>query len=658
MDARVKLCLCLTEHFHVFLGCTWSPKNNRGFNLKGRVMNTIKPRGKNAAIIVKLTSENLKLLRGIPSSSRFSGNVFIFDPTPVAVDYVKKNFPNLDGLDQFNQDQVIERAPVALATEWELDWSPYEHQKAAFKASWAKKSFMLRMGVQTGKSATALLNGAWLAWKRHIDAVLIIAPNGVHRKWIKEEIPKFWPKCVPHYAAAWGASMSRTEGMRFEDAYKTDKVSILSFNIEAFSHVKRAEKIIQSWAAERRVFLILDESHLIKSPGSKRTQALMNLRKRAAFVRTLTGTAGQPIDYYAQYNFLDKSILGFSTFEAFKRHFAVMVGLPDRAQQPYTDADGEPIRTDDRGYILGSDGIPTSNRLTDDKGKVVVTDRFGNPLKKDRRGRPIRIIATDRETGEKKYKNLEQLRNMVEPYTFTIQTEECNDLPPKLYSTVPVELTKEQRRLYETLRDETMVEFEGRTISAALIIQQMTRFRQIVGGFLPDEENNGVPINKVNPRLERMIDKISELDGAVIIWASFQAEIKMIAERLRAEYGHDQVVTYYGGDNKKQRETDRERFQDGDVRFFVSNPVCGGIGFSLYVASKMIFYSNPYGLKPRQQAEGRILSSAQSAKHCIFIDMLAEGTIDERIRNALLNDYAIESRLTGRQVLDWLSETI
>lgn len=615
----------------------------------------IKRRGKQAALTVKLTSENLAILRGVPSPYRFSGNVLLFEPTAQAIRYVREHFPYAEGLDDFKEHLIESKQPAKPSGDWSIDWTPYNHQKDAFKQSWNKKFFMYRMGVQTGKSPLSILNASWLAYKGYIDAVLIIAPNGVHRKWIKEEIPKFWPACVPHCAAAWASSMRRDEQLKFEDAYNTDKVSILAFHVEAFSvSTKRAEKTIESWIKDKRVFLILDESHLIKSPGSKRTKALFRIRKHADFVRTLTGTAGQPIDYYSQYNFLDKSILGFSTFEAFKKHFAYMVGLPDRDQEPYEDDNGDPIRTNENGIILDAEGKPTGETLRDARNRIVVTDRFGNPLKKDRRGRPIRIVATDKDTGEKKYKNLEQLRNMVEPYTFTIATEDCNDLPPKLYSTVPVPLTKEQAKLYNEFKEDMIVEFAEREFTAPLVIQKMTRFRQIVGGFLPDEENKGIPINKTNPRIERLIDKIEELEGPVIVWASFQPEIEMIADRLRQEYGADQVVTYYGKDNKAKREADRERFQNGEVRFFVSNPVCGGIGFSLYVASQMIFYSNPYGLKPRQQAEGRILAREQKANHCVFIDMVAEDTIDERIRNALINEFEVESRLTGRQVIEWL----
>lgn len=615
-------------------------------------MQKIERRGKYAALTVPIP-DSLPVLRSIPAEYRFSGNVLIFDPTPEAVQYIRTHFPDAEGLDAF-KSQVKQSEPVKCG-EWSLQWEPYGHQKDAFRKSWDKPAFMYRMGVQTGKSATAILNAGWLAYKGRIDAVLIIAPNGVNRKWINEEIPKFWPACVPHNAAAWSSTMRKDEASAFEQARETDKVSILSFNVEAFSASgKRAEKTLASWMRRRNVFLVLDESHLIKSPGSKRTKALFRIRKHAAFVRTLTGTAGQPIDYYSQYNFLNRSILGFSTFEAFKRHFAIMVGLPDRSQQPYTDESGAPIRTNDNGVILDAEGKPTAKVLKDERGKIVVTDRFGNPLKKTVYGRPIRIIATDRATGKKKYRNLDQLKRLVTPYTFTIATEDCNDLPPKLYSTIPVPLTKEQTKLYKEFKEDMIVEFADREFDAPLVLQKMTRFRQIVGGFLPDEENKGIPINKTNPRLERMVEKIDELDGPLIIWASFQAEIEMIADRLRKEYGPDEVATYYGKDDKTKREADRERFQNGDVRFFVSNPVCGGIGFSLYVASQMIFYSNPYGLKPRKQAEGRILSRAQKAKHCVFIDMIAEGTIDERIRNSLINDFEIEAELTGSQLIEWL----
>ena len=557
-------------------------------------------RGGHAILTFPVTYGNLKILREIPAEFRFAGSGCVFNPTPEAIRYIYGQFPWIEGLDQFETE--LETANEAMTKgAWKIEWTPYAHQKEAFEAAYNERDFMLRMGVQTGKSAIALWEGSWLSYSDGVDAVIIVAPSGVHQKWIEEEFPKFWPDCVPAEAAFWSSTMRAEEKRKFEAARRTTTIPVLAFNIEAFSTASRkAEKIVESILRQKRCFFILDESHTIKSPAAKRTRALQRLGKFAAYRRTLTGTAGPPLDYYSQYNFLDRNILGFSTYQAFKSHFAVMVNLP---------------------------------------GKT------------DRRGRPIQIVAVDQSTGRKKYKNIPYLKKLIEPYTYTIATEECNDLPPKIYATIPVELTKEQRRLYEDIRNDLIIEFEGNEISAPLAIQKMVRLRQIIGGFLPDENGEAAPINKTNRRVEQMIDKIDLLDGPLIIWASFRAEIEMIGARLREEYGERQVVLYYGGD---KRDAERARFQAGDARFFVSNPACGGVGFSLYVAHQMIFYSNGYDLKQRLQAEGRVLAKTQASKKCIFLDMIADNTLDERVLSALLSKYEVESQLTGTEALKWL----
>jgi SNF2 family DNA or RNA helicase len=72
--------------------------------------------------------------------------------------------------------------------------------------------------------------------------------------------------------------------------------------------------------------MIIDESTTIKNKGAKRTKNLIKLGLDAKYKRILTGSpvTKSPLDLYSQCAFLDKSLLGFTSFLTFRNRYAVM----------------------------------------------------------------------------------------------------------------------------------------------------------------------------------------------------------------------------------------------------------------------------------------------------------------------------------------------
>jgi SNF2 family DNA or RNA helicase len=88
------------------------------------------------------------------------------------------------------------------------------------------------------------------------------------------------------------------------------------------------------------------------------------------------------------------------------------------------------------------------------------------------------------------------------------------------------------------------------------------------------------------------------------------------------------------------------------LRFFVSNPHTGGRGLTLTAADTMIFYSNSYDLELRLQAEDRIHRIGQT-NHCTYVDLVAPGTVDEKILDSLRKKVKISNEVLG-EVKEWL----
>jgi hypothetical protein len=119
-------------------------------------------------------------------------------------------FEFVDKIGVMDEQQIIENMPTqhdtpdAIELEYvNGDVEPYPHQEKAVALSWMREYYALLFDVGLGKTAILIWTAAllWLAGK--ITAVLVLAPKGVHRQWVEEEIPKHLLSSIPRSATLW-----------------------------------------------------------------------------------------------------------------------------------------------------------------------------------------------------------------------------------------------------------------------------------------------------------------------------------------------------------------------------------------------------------------------------------------------------------------------
>ena len=98
-----------------------------------------------------------------------------------------------------------------------------------------------------------------------------------------------------------------------------------------------------------------------------------------------------------------------------------------------------------------------------------------------------------------------------------------------------------------------------------------------------------------------------------------------------------------------------DRFQepDSELRFFVGQPLTGGMGITLTAANTVIYYNNSYDLATRLQSEDRAHRIGQKNK-VTYIDLVSPGTIDEKILKALRNKINLAGQVLGEEAREWL----
>jgi SNF2 family DNA or RNA helicase len=85
----------------------------------------------------------------------------------------------------------------------------------------------------------------------------------------------------------------------------------------------------------------------------------------------------------------------------------------------------------------------------------------------------------------------------------------------------------------------------------------------------------------------------------------------------------------------------------------VGQPRTGGYGLTLTEASTMVYFSNNYDLEVRLQSEDRCHRIGQK-KAVTYIDIVTEGTVDEKILKALREKINIASEVLAEGYKDWL----
>jgi len=126
--------------------------------------------------------------------------------------------------------------------DYKFKTKPYAHQTTALETSWKKSYFAYFMEMGTGKSKVLVDNIAMLYDKGKIDSALIIAPKGVYRNWLSQEIPQHLPRHIDHKTVLWTALTSKTKDKEYQQLFKIEyDLHILLMNVEALSTKKGVE---------------------------------------------------------------------------------------------------------------------------------------------------------------------------------------------------------------------------------------------------------------------------------------------------------------------------------------------------------------------------------------------------------------------------------
>ena len=469
---------------------------------------------------------------------------------------------------------------------------PFAHQLKALEMSWDKKVFAYFMEMGTGKSKVLIDNMSMLYDKGLINGALIIAPKGVYKNWFDSEIPTHMPDHIEKKMVLWESTVNKTKEKELNTLFKSDHdLHILIMNVESLS-TKKGKQFAFRFLNCHKSLMAIDESTTIKNPSAIRTKNIIGLGDKVAYKRILTGSpvTKSPLDLFTQCYFLDPWLLDHQSYYTFKTRYAI------------------------------TKQINVSGRM-------------------------VQIVVG--------YRNLGELSDKLKPFSHRVLKDDCLDLPPKTYMKRTIQLSDEQQKVYKQMKEIALATLNGKLVTTHNVITQLMRLHQITCGHF--KADDGTTQTLKSNRLDELMDVLSEMEGKAVIWAHYRYDIEVIVDAIKKEYGDNSVVTYYGDTSTEDRQKAIKLIQDKDspVRFIVGTPQTGGYGITLTGASTMIYYSNGYDLEKRQQSEARIDRIGQE-KPMTYIDIIAEGTVDEKIVKALRTKVNIATEIMGEELKDWI----
>ena len=420
------------------------------------------------------------------------------------------------------------------------------YQKAGVEKLIKLKVGALFMEQGTGKTITALDICRIRLEKRKINHILWLCPCSV-KQGIKKEILKHANDLILKNVTLCG--------------------------IETLSSSIRTNIYLQKLVIQKKVFLIVDESSLVKNYDTYRTRNIQILANKCTYKLILNGTpiSKNEADLFSQFYILDWRILGYQSYWSFAAsHLKYDEENPKKI-----------IRCLNVEYLLKK------------------IEPYSYQIKKqDCMSLPAKIYKTEYfSITDEQRKHYDDISNQL-----LFDLDEINSTT--IY------------RLFTALQAIAC----SRRVS--IYTDELCNEHIVSSAFFDDEREN--------PRLKALTNIIK--NEKTIIFCNYTDDITRICNVLN-KYSANSAVRFDGTISYKERNNNISKFSTS-ATYLVANRNCASYSLNLQFCSKIIYYSNSWCLASRLQSEDRVHRIGQS-KEVEIIDICANNTIDIRILECL-----------------------
>ena len=277
--------------------------------------------------------------------------------------------------------------------------------------------------------------------------------------------------------------------------------------------------------------------------------------------------------------------------------------------------------------IVGLTGTPSPNGLMDLWAQVYLLDqgeRLGRTIgsyreKYFRPGKRNGYVVFQWEPVKGAQQAIEdKLRDLC----VSMSAADYLELPDRIDRVTPVALTERERKAYETMERESLIELESSEdavvgLNAAAV---MNKLLQIANGRVYTSEGQVLRVHE--EKLDALEEIADTAQGPVLVFYSFRHDLDAIRER-------------FPDARTLEKASDIEDWNAGRIAVLLAHPASVGYGLNLQAGGHVIvWYGLTWSLELYQQANARLYRQGQ--EHTVIVHhLVAEGTVDEQVMEAL-----------------------
>lgn len=229
------------------------------------------------------------------------------------------------------------------------------------------------------------------------------------------------------------------------------------------------------------------------------------------------------------------------------------------------------------------------------------------------------------------------------------------ELPPKIYSVRRPEIPPGYRQAYRQMEQDMLAALPGNDDEMSVMdtLSQLTRLSQLASSAADVEwtdvqdpqtgewvKKQKVTLRAPSWKAASLLEILEERRGdPVAVFTVSEQLARITGEDYLAPHGYrfGYVTGIRRGMTRRGRAETIERFQAGELDAVICTTGAGGLGITLSRAGTVVMLQRPWPLDQAVQSEDRAqrIGAEEWHDHIEIIDVVAKGTVDERVRELL-----------------------
>ena len=276
---------------------------------------------------------------------------------------------------------------------------------------------------------------------------------------------------------------------------------------------------------------------------------------------------------------------------------------------------------------LALSGTPVENHL----GELFSLFRFLNPAMFGSEQEFNRLYAVPIQQHDDK-EAARELRRKIYPFVLRrLKRDVLKDLPEKIEQTLYVDMSAEQKRLYDARRRfyydtiKRRIAEDGMQASRFFVLEALLELRQLA--TIPEEKSEGAI---VSPKREMLVESVQDavLNGhKVLVFTNFLAAVDLLsADFEQRGIGH---LTMTGATGHREALVRQFQTRD-DLKVFLMTLKTGGLGLNLTAADTVFIFDPWWNTAAEAQAVDRTHRIGQD-RTVFTYRLIVRGSVEEKI---------------------------